>query len=106
MWKVDQGSLSGATAAGYAAALDWTTAELRPKTILLKNTHASASLRYRLSGYAAADGIERELVPETTLDAGVVAEFRYERQWHKLVLQVKNGSGAATYRVDYEGQGA
>ena len=106
MWKVDQGSLTGTTTASYASALDWKVEELGSKTILLKNTHASLSLKYKLSGYAVEDGIDKELVAETTLEHGEVAEFHYDRQWHRLVLQVKNGSGAATYQVDYEGQGA
>jgi hypothetical protein len=106
MWKIDKGSTTGATTAEYASALDWQTPELAKKTILLKNTHASLSLRYKLSGYVTEGGIARELVPETTLLAGEVAEFHYDRQWHRLLLAVKNGSGAATYQVDYEGQGA
>ena len=106
MWKIDKGSLTGTTTASYVSALDWKAAELGAKTILLKNTHTSLSLKYKLLGYAAEGGIEKELVPETTLEAGEVAEFHYDRQWDRLVLQVINGSGAATYQLDYEGQGA
>jgi hypothetical protein len=106
MWKIDKGSTTGTTTSDYASALDWQTPELAKKTILLKNTHASLSLKYKLSGYVAEGGVERELVAETTLLAGDVAEFHYDRQWHRLLLQAKNGSGAAIYQVDYEGQGA
>lgn len=106
MWKVDQGSSSGTTAASYANALDWKVSELAQKTMLLKNTSGSQSLKYKLLGYATKDGLSRELVAETTLLAGEVAEFHYDRQWHRLLLQAINGSGAATYQVDYEGQGA
>jgi len=106
MWKVDQGSLTGTTAPAYAAALDWRVQDLSAKTILLKNTDPTSSFAYKLLGYAFGGGIARELVPETTLLAGEVAEFHYDRQWDRLVLQVKNGSGAAAYAVDYEGQGA
>ena len=74
--------------------------------MLLKNTHGSLSLKYKLLGYAAQGGVAKELVAETTLLAGEVAEFHYDRQWHRLVLQVIDGSGHATYAVDYEGQGA
>jgi len=80
--------------------------EFRQKTMLLKNTHGSLSLKYKLLGYAAQSGVAKELVVETTLLAGEVAEFHYDRQWHRLVLQVIDGSGHATYAVDYEGQGA
>ena len=106
MWKIDKGSITGTTNTSYASALDWHTAELGKKTILLKNTHASFSLKYKLSGYATENGIVKELVPETTLLAGEIAEFHYDRQWHRLVLQVVDGSGHSTYQIDYEGQGA
>ena len=105
MWKIDKGSLSGTTTAAYATALDWQVYELAPKTMLLKNTHASLSLKYKLLGYATENAVTKELVAETTLLAGEIAEFHYDRQWHKLVLQVIDGSGHATYQLDYEGQG-
>ena len=106
MWKIDSGTKAGATTASYVSALDWEVSELAQKTMLLKNTHGSLSLKYKLLGYAMDDGFSKELVTETTLSAGEVAEFHYDRQWHRLVLQVINGSGQATYQVDYEGQGA
>jgi hypothetical protein len=106
MWKIDKGTSTGTTTGVYADALDWKTEELGQKTMLLKNTDASASLKYRLFGYAAEDGIATELVTETTLPAGEIAEFHYDRQWHNLVLQVVDGSGHADYQLDYEGQGA
>jgi hypothetical protein len=106
LWKIDNGSETGTTTASYATALDWKASDLGQKTMLLKNTHGSLSLKYKLLGYAAAGGVSKELVAETTLLAGEVAEFHYDRQWHRLVLQVTDGSGHATYAVDYEGQGA
>lgn len=106
MWLVDKGSQAGTTTTSYADALDWKVRELGAKTILMENTHASLSLKYRLVGYAVDGGIDKELVAETVLEAGEVAEFHYDRQWDRLVLQVKNGSGVATYQIDYEGQGA
>lgn len=106
MWKIDKGSKSGTTTASYATALDWGVSELGQKTVLLKNTHGSLSLKYKLLGYAAQNGVAKELVAETALLAGEVAEFHYDRQWHRLVLQVIDGSGHATYTIDYEGQGA
>jgi len=106
MWKIDKDSKTGTTTESYADALEWMASELGQKTILLKNTHASLSLKYKLSGYTVDGGIAKELVAETILLPGEVAEFHYDRQWEKLVLLVKNGDGAATYRIDYEGQGA
>jgi len=105
MWKVDRGTQSGTTAATYTNALDWKTHDLGAKTILLKNTDGTASLKYRLLGYVSEGGIARELVAETTLLAGEVAEFHYDHQWHSLLLVLKDGTGHAAYAVDYEGQG-
>ena len=106
MWKLDKGSSTGTTTAAYVDALAWDVLELGSKTILLENTHATLSLKYKLSGYVVEGGIAKELVAETTLAHGEVAEFHYDKQWHKLLLQVIDGSGHATYQVDYEGQGA
>lgn len=105
MWKLDKGSLTGTTTAVYASALDWTVVELGNKTILLENTHATLTLKYQLIGYAVKDGLDILLVPETTLNPAEVAEFHYTNQWDRLVLQVIDGTGHATYALDYAGQG-
>lgn len=106
MWKVDKGSLTGVTTANYTNVLDWKTAELGKKTILLKNIDASQSLKYKLLGYAVEGGNAKELVAETILAPGELAEFHYSRQWDKLELMTASGSSAANYQIDYEGQGA
>lgn len=106
MWKIDRGSAIGTTTAVYSDALDWITTEMGEKTILLKNTGSTASLNYKLMGYAAENGIAVEIVAENTLLPGEIAQLHYKRQWHRLVLQVVNGSGETDYQVDYEGQGA
>ena len=106
MWKLDKGSVSGTTTAAYVAALDWAVFMLGNKSMLLKNTHATLSLKYKLLGYVNDNGLAKELVAETTLLAGEIAEFHYNNQWHRLVLQVIDGDGHATYQLDYEGQGA
>jgi hypothetical protein len=106
MWKIDNGSKNGTITAAYVSALDWAVSELGQKTVLLKNTHGSLSLKYKMAGYAFDGGIDKELVSETILEAGEIAEFHYNRQWHRLILQLKDGSGHATYTIDYEGQGA
>jgi hypothetical protein len=106
MWKIDRGSAIDTSTAEYSNALDWITTEMGEKTILLKNCGSSASLRYKMTGYAAENGIAVEIVAENTLLAGEIARLHYKRQWHRLVLQVANGSGEADYQVDYEGQGA
>jgi len=106
MWKIDKGKLTGTTAAAYVSALDWATSELGVKTILLENTHATLTLKYKLLGYAHSEGLDITLVSETTLSPAEVAEFHYANQWDRLVLQVIDGTGHATYALDYSGQGA
>ena len=106
MWKIDQATKTGTVTASYVTALDWQTSELGQKTILLKNTHATLTLKYQLLGYAAPGGLEITLVTETTLSPAEVAEFHYNNQWNRLVLQVIDGTGHATYALDYSGQGA
>ena len=106
MWKVDKSSLTGVTTANYKNVMDWKTAELGKKTILLKNTDASQSLKYKLLAYAVEGGIVKELAAETMLAPGELAEFHYNRQWDKLELMTASGSGAGSYQIDYEGQGA
>jgi len=106
MWKLDKASLTGTTTASYVSVLDWAVAELGGKTILLENTHATLTLKYKLLGYAVATGRVITLVPEATLLPAEIAEFHYANQWDRLVLQVIDGSGHATWAIDYAGQGA
>ena len=106
MWKIDTASKTGTVTAAYVTALDWQVSELGAKTILLENTHATLTLKYKLLGYAAPGGLDITLVPETTLSPAEVAEFHYNNQWDRMVLQVIDGSGHATYALDYAGQGA
>jgi hypothetical protein len=88
MWKIDRGTQNGVCTESYAAALEWKTQDLGAKTMLLKNTDVTASLKYRLLGYVADEGIARELVAETTLLVGEPAAFPYDRQWRNLPLMV------------------
>jgi len=106
MWKLDKASATGITTAAYVSALDWATSELGDKTILLENTHVTLTLKYKLLAYAVATGRPITLVAETTLSPAEVAEFHYANQWDRLVLQVIDGTGHATYSIDYAGQGA
>ncbi|MBN1643757.1 MAG: hypothetical protein JW856_02915 [Dehalococcoidales bacterium] len=106
MWKIDKGSLTGNTAASYTNALSWNVDELREKTILLKNTDASLSLKFRLLAYAVSGGNSLEEIGETILSAGQTAKIQFIKQWAVLILQVIDGSGHAAYRIDYIGQGA
>jgi hypothetical protein len=106
VWKIDQATKTGTATAAYVTALDWQVSELAAKTILLENTHATLTLKYKLLAYAVSEGLDILLVPETTLAPAEVAEFHYSSQWNRLILQVIDGTGHATYNLDYSGQGA
>ena len=101
--SMDSGTYEGTTTASYATALEWSTADIQEKTILLKNEHASTTIYFKLLGYMSEDGNAQEIVAETSLAGATTAEFRYKRFWYKLVLQVKNNSGSADYQVDWSG---
>jgi hypothetical protein len=105
MWKIDTASKTGTVTAAYVTALDWTVSELGAKTILLENTHATLTLKYKLIAYAVQGGLDITIVPETTLSPAEVAEFHYSNQWDRFVLQAIDGSGHATYALDCAGQG-
>jgi len=105
MWKIDSGSQSGVTSAQYQRVVLWPVAALGNKTMLLKNTDASASLIYRLWAYTGTE-IGIEVAAETTLPAGGTACFHLRQQWARLALEVKHGSGPAAWQVEYQGQGA
>lgn len=109
MWKIDKGKTAGTTTGSYADALAWSCAELREKSIHLFNTHTSESLYYRLLGRYSREqstGKEDVLVSETSLAPGEDARFQCNNQYEQLILQVKNNSGAATFEINYNGQGA
>lgn len=101
--SVDSGTNTGTTTATYVNALDWNTADIQEKTILLKNEHASTTIYFKLLGYMSEDGNSQEIIAETSLAGVTTAEFRYKQFWYKLKLQVKNNSGSADYQVDWAG---
>ena len=102
-------TLTGTTVNTYADALSLRVAEFAHKTILLKNTHSSNGLHYKLLGYAypPASGIAKELVAEATLAAAGIVSFEYRQQWFHFTLQVKSAvaDSHATYQVDYSLEG-
>ncbi len=100
---------TGTTTASYVSALNWNTKGLKKKSIHLVNTHESATLKYKLLATYSDDqtsGKEDTLVSETTLAAGADARMQYSNEYCKLIIQVVDGSGHATYEINCIGQGA
>ena len=97
--------LTGTTTDSYADALVWSTAYyFLHKTIIIKNTHASNSLDYRVYVRAKSDGADY-LETSGTLAAGDVVKIVLNNWYNVVKVQVKSttAGAAATYRIDYGG---
>ncbi len=96
--------LLGTTTNDYVSALDLDARGMRSKTIILKNTDGSNSLKYKLLvSVMYSHGEQAEEVAEATLATGAVAKFRYVGAYARMILQVKAASAGnqATYSADY-----
>ena len=101
--------VTGTTTAAYVSALDWYCESAVNKTIFLLNTSGAQSLKYKILAAYSSDQATanlEELVAEATLALGTSAKFQYNNQYYRLVLQVIDGDGHATYEVDYVSRGA
>lgn len=98
-------SLSGNTPAAWTSVLDWNTAGLGDKTIVLVNTDAANALSYRVlvrSDYTnGQDFIE---VAAVVMLAGTGARIALNNHHARVRVQVQQVGGlASTYQVDYIG---
>jgi hypothetical protein len=99
------GNSDGVTTPDYADALDWMCGILTRKNILLKNTHATNGLKYRVYTYAFLDSVPFTEVAETTLAAGGTAQVILNYSYAQVKVQVKDetSGSAATYTIDHTG---
>lgn len=74
----------------------------------IKNTHATLTLKYKVDLYLAPDtatetAMAQAIKSETTLGANTAASINTDINYpyYKVVISVVNGSGAATYQIDY-----
>lgn len=76
-------------------------------TIMLKNTGASQTLKYKILGYASYNGtLSDELKAETTVAASTqAATLKVSDGYEKIVVQIKNGDGATTALCEYMKRG-
>ena len=97
-----QVSTTGTTSASYVAT-NTSCGDYRATTIMLKNTHATATMYYKLWGYAVNGGTSyRELVGETSLAAGAAIDFENTQEaYGNIAVLVKNNSAACTYLLEY-----
>jgi hypothetical protein len=97
-----EGHAEGTVTASYADALNLDVRGFRSKTIFLRNTHATLTMKYKLlASLFYPGGYEEELVAETTLSAVSTAQMICNNSYARLRLQVIDGTGHATYSVDY-----
>lgn len=101
----DSGSSDGSTTSDYVNALNWICDILTRKHILLKNTHATNDLKYKVLVYAFVDGIEYTEVVETTLSAGDTAKIVLNYSYSQVLIPVKDATSGtvATYTIDWTG---
>lgn len=96
-------SLTGVTTASYADALLWYCLGFAFKTIIIKNTDSAKTMKYKVWSIAHKDGLEHAEVTETTLGTGVQATHNFEHANGALRVEVEDGTGHATYQLDYVG---
>jgi hypothetical protein len=104
--KVLSDRVTGTTTDAYANALDWFCSGFAKKTFVLKNTHLTRSLHYKviiLSESAAGENFET--IQETLLLAGRAEAFALNNEYIEIKVQVKSAVLAtpATYSLDYAG---
>lgn len=102
------GQKVGTTTNSYVNALDLETRGQERKLMILKNTHATYGLKYKLLVRAMfLHGSEVEEVAETTLAAAGTVKLAYRQAYGEMKLQVKSAVAGshATYTADYTMQG-
>jgi hypothetical protein len=101
------GQETGNTTNAYVTALDWDTRFLRDKSMLLKNTHGSNDLKYKLLVLFYYGGADHEEVAEHSLAFGEDVTFQYLKPYARIKLQLKAAvaDSQASYQVDYIGYG-
>jgi len=101
-----EGTANGTTADAYSSALVLDARSFMNGTILIKNTHSTNVMSYKITGYANYAGtIPIADVSEADINAG--ASATYERSASKprgkIIVEVKSkvASTPATFTVEY-----
>lgn len=95
---------SGTCTATYVTALTLSCARVRNKTIIVVNTHATLTMKYRIRGYAkSGSSYYNEIQAEATLAASTSQPHVIENSYDVITVEVIDGSGHATYAIDYCG---
>ncbi|MBA7638110.1 hypothetical protein ES703_45762 [subsurface metagenome] len=104
----DEGSVSDTTTNAYTNALDLDTRGAKGMSAVVKNTHGTNSLDYRLRARAAnySGGVDEEIPEapsEATLGPGEKGLLTLLRAYSRVKIQVKStvADSHATYTIDY-----
>jgi hypothetical protein len=98
-------TVTGTCAAAYATALTWTGLQNIPsKTIIVVNTDATLTMKYRIRGYAkSGSSYYNEIQSEYTLAASTSQPHVIQNSYDVITVEVIDGTGHATYAIDYSG---
>jgi hypothetical protein len=103
------GTITPATATGtctaaYVVALSLSCVNVSKKTIIVVNTDAALTMKYRIRGYAkSGSSYYNEIQAEATLAASTSQPHVIENYYDLITVEVIDGSGHATYAIDYAG---
>jgi hypothetical protein len=111
-------TVTGTTTSGYVDVVDCvdlrsTFRDVGGFMIKISNTHVSNTMHYKITGYKShhasctADVIQSETsinaASSTDLPSDAGAPAGCNKPWARVVVAVKNNSGACTYQIDYHG---
>lgn len=102
--EITPATVTGTCTAAYVTALSLACAGVRNKTIMVVNTDAALTMKYRIRGYAksGASGYS-EIQAEATLAASTSQPHFIENSYDVVTVEVIDGTGHATYAIDYCG---
>jgi len=102
--EITPATVTGTCTAAYATALSLACAGVRNKTIVVVNTDAALTMKYRVRGFAkSGSSYYNEIQAEATLAASTSQPHVIENSYDVITVEVIDGTGHATYAIDYCG---
>ena len=102
--EITPATVTGTCTAAYATALSLACAGVRNKTIVVVNTDAALTMKYRVRGFAkSGSSYYNEIQAEATLAASTSQPHVIENSYDVITVEVIGGTGHATYAIDYCG---
>lgn len=102
--EITPATVTGTCTAAYVTALSIACAGVRNKTIVVVNTDAALTMKYRVRGFAkSGSSYYNEIQAEATLAASTSQPHVIENSYDVITVEVIDGTGHATYAIDYCG---